>query len=170
MTATVELWTGKHGDPNCHHIIIKNKFPKSYCLPYLQWVTSRTSSTVEWFWKKKKDQKGDFSYFEDTVSSALLFVLWEYSDGMWAARFTAARHSKLSHKGHKRTNISFWGCIFSNTMSLLVQLFLCLWIGRFSKGKQDFQSEKGKKKRKRNIEKRKKKQRKEKNQKEKEIK
>lgn len=61
MRATMELWTGKHGDLNCHHIIIKQKIPKLYCSPYLQWVTSRTFSTMEWFWKKKRSKRCFFT-------------------------------------------------------------------------------------------------------------
>lgn len=67
---------------------------------------------------------------------------------------------KLFHKCQKRTNMSFWGCAFSNIMPLLRQLLQPVWICRTLDGKynRNFNlKRKKKKKEKQNIKKKRKK-------------
>lgn len=138
MNKREPLWNhelGNTGDAD-HHWLTINKYPNLYHLSYLEWQA--------WFWKN--EPKGDLSYFKDIVYSVLLLVLSECRDWIKVAPITTARHLSVTSQVSKRTNISFWGCAFSNTMPLLGQLFLVVWICRTFDRKWELQSGKGKKK------------------------
>lgn len=151
MRATMELWTGKHGDPNCHHIITKQKIPKLYCLPYLQWVTSRTFSTMEWFWEKRRSKRCFFIFWRHCqfclITCSMKVQWWDAS----CSTHSSKAPQVISQGSQKNKYIILRLLIFQHCLCWLLQLFLCLWICRFSKEKQEFQSENWKKMKKRNI-------------------